>query len=130
MPAEQHHHITEQELLAVMEALKVLAATLMAFPFNLITDHKPNIFLDTQPTLSKRQTRWSEYLLRFNFTWVYRSGRTNVADPLNRKPSFRPVAAAAVTTRSRSAPQPTQPTSLTLLTQPTQLRPAAACSSH
>ena len=68
VPAEQNYHITEQELLAVMEALKAFRCYVDGIPFNLITDHKPNTFLDSQPTLSRRQTRWSEYLQRFNFT--------------------------------------------------------------
>ena len=88
VPAEQNYSITEQELFAVMEALKAFCCYIDGIPFNLITDHKLNTFLDTQPTLSRRQTCWSEYLQRFNFTWIYRPGRTNVADPLSRNPSF------------------------------------------
>ena len=61
VPAEQNYHITEQELLAVMEALKAVCCYIAGSLFILITDHKPNNFLDTQPTLSRRQTRWSEY---------------------------------------------------------------------
>ncbi len=84
-------------------------------PFNLVIDHKPNTFLDTQPTLSRRQNRWSEYLQRFNFTWEYRPCRTNVADPLSRNPSYRPAtslvahalrAQLCVTTRSKTRPMP------------------------
>ena len=61
VPAEQNYHITEQELLAVMEAPKAFRCYIDGIPFNLITDHKPGTFLDTQPTLSRRQTRWSIY---------------------------------------------------------------------
>ena len=62
---------------------------------------------------SRRQTPWSEYLQCFNFTWEYRPGRTNVADPLSRNPSNRPVpslllhalhAQLNVSTRARTAP--------------------------
>ena len=57
--------------------------------------------LITQPTLSRRQARWSEYLQRFHFSWVHRSGRHNVADPLSRNPSFWALnTLLAVTTRS------------------------------
>ena len=38
--------------------------------------------------LSPRQTCWAERLSRFQFTWEYRPGRVNVADPLSRHPSF------------------------------------------
>ena len=113
VPAETNYHITEQELLAVIDALKAFRCYVDGVHFNLITDHKPNTFLDTQPTLSKRQTRWTEYLQRFNFTWQYRPGRTDVTDPLSRNPSYRTALLTAVvekaykrlfvSTRSRTA---------------------------
>ena len=37
-----------------------------------------------QPTLSRRQARWSEFLSRFHFTVRYRPGATNPADSLSR----------------------------------------------
>ena len=43
-------------------------------------------FLKTQPTLNRRQARWSEILQPYDFKWEYRPGRTNVADPLSRIP--------------------------------------------
>ena len=106
-PAEQNYHITEQELLAVMEALKVFRCYLDGIEFNIVTDHKPNTFLDSQPTLYRRQARWIEELQRYNFNWVYEPGRTNVADPLSRNPAFKRCSVIAVlagmTTRARSA---------------------------
>ena len=74
----------------------------MGAHFTLVTDNMPNTYLDTQPTLSRRQARWSEYLQRYNYTWVHRPGKHNVADPLSRNPSFRQLHAilAAVTRRS------------------------------
>ncbi len=115
VPAEQNYHITEQKLLAVIEALKAFRCYVDGIPFNLVTDHKPNTFLDTQPTLSRRQTRWSEHLQRFNFIWEYRPGRTNVADPLSCKPGYCPApslvahalrAQLCVTTQSKTTPVP------------------------
>ena len=50
MPAEQNYHVTEQELLADMEALKAFCCYVDGIPFNLITDHKPDTLLDTQRT--------------------------------------------------------------------------------
>jgi len=116
--AEQNYHITEQELLAVIEALKAFRCYVDGIPFDLVTDHKPNIFLGTQPMLSRDQTRWSEYLQRFNFTWEYRPGRTNVADPLSCDPAYRPAtslvahalrAQLCVTTHSKTTPTPVTP---------------------
>ncbi len=57
VPAEQYYHMTEQELLAVIEALKAFRCYVDGIPFNLVTNRKPDTFLDTQPTLSRRQTR-------------------------------------------------------------------------
>ena len=82
VPAEQNYHVTEQEVLADMEALKAFCCYVDGIPFNLINDQKPDTLLDTQPTLSRRQKPWSESLPRLTFTWVYRAGGTNVADPL------------------------------------------------
>ena len=62
-PGEQNYHITEQQLLAVMEALKVFRCYLDGIEFNNVTDHKPNTFVDSQPTLSRRQAGWSEELI-------------------------------------------------------------------
>ncbi len=115
VPAEQNNHITEQELLAVFKALKAFWCYADGIPFNLVTDHNPNTFLDTQPILSRRQTRWSEPLQCFNFTWEYKPGRTNVGDPLSRNPSYCPAtslvahalrAQLCVTTRSMTTPMP------------------------
>ena len=57
----------EQELLAAIAALKVCRCYLLGNHFNLMTDNKPNTYLDTPPTLSWRTCHWSEYLQRFHF---------------------------------------------------------------
>ena len=88
-PAKVNYTVGEQELLAVMNALQVWRCYLEGAPrFTVVTDHNPLIWLQTQKTLSRRQARWSEYMQRFNFGWVYRPGRINVADPLSRAPSL------------------------------------------
>ena len=69
------HH--EQELLAAITALKVFRCYLLGNKFNLVTDDKPNTYLDTQPTLSRRRARWSEYLQRFHFNWMNLARRRN-----------------------------------------------------
>ena len=86
---ERNYVNHEQELLAAIVALKVFRCYLLGNHFTLITDNKPNTYLDSQPTLSRRQARWSEYLQRFHFSWVHKPGKFNVADPLSRNPSFR-----------------------------------------
>ena len=86
--AEQKYSVTEQELLACVHALKIGRCYLEgAAEFWLHTDHGANTFLDTQPSLSRRQARWQEFLSRFHFTWKFLPGvRNNVADPLSRRP--------------------------------------------
>ena len=89
-PPETRYTVGEQELLAVHHALVVWRCYLEVTncPVNVITDHAPNTWLASQPTLSRRQARWSEYFQRFKLTWQYRPGRNNVADPLSRSPAF------------------------------------------
>ena len=86
--AERNYSVTEQELLACVHALKVWRCYLEgAAVFTLHTDHGANTFLDTQPSLSRRQARCQEFLSRFHFTWKFLPGvRNNVADPLSRRP--------------------------------------------
>lgn len=50
----------------------------------LVTDHNPLTFISVQPTLSRRQARWAEFLYRFHFVVKYRHGSTNPADSLSR----------------------------------------------
>ena len=88
-PAERNYTTTEQELLAVVHALRVWQCYLEGAQFEVVTDHCPNTYLPTQPNLSRRQTRWSEFLQRFGkFDWTYKPGKTNIADPLSRSPVF------------------------------------------
>jgi len=83
-PAERNYTTGEQELLAQHDALLQWRCYLEGPEITLVTDHNPLIYLVTQPLLSRRQARWLEFFSRFNYRWVYRPGRTNVADPLSR----------------------------------------------
>jgi hypothetical protein len=76
----------DQELWAVIHSLKIWRCYLEGIKFTVVTDHNPLTHLQTQPNLSRRQARWAEFLQRFDFTWNYRPGRDNVADPLSRLP--------------------------------------------
>ena len=88
IPAEINYTVTEKEMLASIHALKVWRCYLEGTRFKLVTDHCPNTHIQSQVMLSRRQARWSEYLQRFDFTWEYRRGRDNVADPLSRLPKL------------------------------------------
>ena len=84
---ETRYTTTEQELLASVHAMATWRCFLEGLPkeqVTLVTDHHPNTCLPTQPNMNRRQARWSEFLQRFNFNWIYRPGRHNMADPISR----------------------------------------------
>jgi hypothetical protein len=87
-PAEVNYPTGEQELLAVVHALTVWRCYLEgASTFRVVTDHKAITYLDTLAQLSRRQTRWAEFLSRFDFQWAHAPGKTHVvADALSRHP--------------------------------------------
>ena len=92
MDDENNFTVTEQEMLAVVEALREWRCYLDGQVFIIVTDHKPNTFFEQQKSLSRRQARWAEELSRFNYHCVYRPGRKNVADPISRNPLYAAVA--------------------------------------
>ena len=92
IPAELRYSTSEQELLAVVHALKIWRCYLEGRHFTVVTDHLPNTYLGNQQLLNRRQARWSEFLSGFDYTWEYRPGRINVADPLSRVPGAPVVA--------------------------------------
>lgn len=68
LPAETKYPVHEQELLAIVEALKTWRHFLYGKKFKVITDHHSLIHLRTQPVLSSRQHRWMEFLSQYDFT--------------------------------------------------------------
>jgi len=87
--AERNNGVGEQELLAVVHAMRTWRCYLegvSADMLTVVTDHNPLTYLQTQTVLSRRQTRWSEYLQMFTYNWLYRPGKSNVADPLSKSP--------------------------------------------
>lgn len=86
LPAEKNYPVHEQELLAVVCALKEWRHYLHGRKFRIITDHQSLRYLSTQPHLSPRQIRWSEFLQQFDYEMEYKPGRSNVvADALSRR---------------------------------------------
>ncbi|MGQ3285828.1 RNase H-like domain-containing protein [Bosea sp. (in: a-proteobacteria)] len=98
--AERNYTTGEQELLAVHDALQVWRCYLEGSEVTLVTDHNPNTFLNTQALLSRRQARWMEFLARFKYKWLYRPGRSNVADPISRNPTLHRPSAQCSAIRS------------------------------
>jgi len=90
--AERNYPTGEQELLAVVKSFQHWRCYLEGCKggVTVVTDHKPNTFLDTKPPtqLSRRQVGWQQFLARFDYTWEYRKGIYNIADPLSRNPTL------------------------------------------
>ena len=85
--AEKRYPVHEQELLAMVLALREWRHYLLGTRFTAHTDHGSLRYLQTQPQLSNRQARWVEKLSEFDFTVVYKQGKDNiVADALSRRP--------------------------------------------
>jgi len=83
--AELNYSVSEQELLAMVEAIKTFDYYLRGKKFIAETDHKPLTFIFTQPKLSARQCRWMNLLAGFEFEVKYLEGKKNVvADGLTR----------------------------------------------
>ena len=83
--AERNYTTGEQEMLGIIKALKEWRGYLEGCKgLIIITDHNPLTFFSVQPTLSRRQARWAEFLSRFHFQLKYRPGANNPADPLSR----------------------------------------------
>ncbi|KAJ3480531.1 hypothetical protein NLI96_g8282 [Meripilus lineatus] len=73
------------EMIAILEALLKWEDKLLGRRINIVTDHKAIEFFKDQKQLSNRQTRWMEFLSRFNHEVVYVQGHLNkVADCLSR----------------------------------------------
>lgn len=88
LPAERNYPVHEQEELAIVCALKEWRHYLGGAKLSVVvlTDHKSLRHLQTQPNLSARQARWTEFLSQFDFEIIYQQGKDNiVADALSRR---------------------------------------------
>ncbi|KAJ3568444.1 hypothetical protein NP233_g5716 [Leucocoprinus birnbaumii] len=82
---ERHYPTHEQELLAIIRALKKWRSDLIGMHFEIYTDHKTLLNFDTQKDLSRRQARWMEFLSQYDYKIHYVNGALNVAaDALSR----------------------------------------------
>jgi hypothetical protein len=90
--AELNYQTTEKEMLTVVYALRMWRCYLEGAEFTVYTDHVLNTYFQTQPNLSRRQARWSEFLQRSGvFEWKYRKGAKNVAGALSRRDVARSI---------------------------------------
>ncbi|CAI7927016.1 unnamed protein product, partial [Closterium sp. NIES-54] len=81
-PAERNYATHDQELLAIVHAIKTWRCYVELQPVTVYTDHRPLQHLKTQPVLSRRQARWAEFLEQFvpSLQIIYRPGKLNPAD--------------------------------------------------
>ena len=88
--AERNYPTHEQELLAVVHALKTWRYYLDGTHFIVYTDHDTLRHFPTQPKLTRRQARWMELLQEYDFEFKYTKGKDNVVpDALSRRPDHK-----------------------------------------
>lgn len=83
-PAEKNYTIMERETLAVVFALNSWRLYLFKH-FDVFTDNRGVVYLQTKQHLSKRELRWTEFLADFNFSTHHIPGKQNCADSLTRQ---------------------------------------------
>ena len=84
-PTQQRWPVHEQELYAIIHALKIWRHYLYGAQFKVYTDHHTLKYFCSQPDLRGRQGRWAELMQEFHMEILYRKGRDNVvADALSR----------------------------------------------
>ena len=88
--AEVKYPVHEREFLAVIHALRKWRHYLEGQRFIIVTDHYSLKYFDTQPSLSKRQARWLDFLAEFDYDIIHKPGKSNlVADALSRQSQLK-----------------------------------------
>ena len=74
---ELNYNIHDKELLAIFEAFKIWWHYLeeLAYPIDIVMDHKNLEYFSITKVLTRRQARWSEYLSQFNLVIRFYPGR-------------------------------------------------------
>ncbi|CAI7847335.1 unnamed protein product, partial [Closterium sp. NIES-54] len=82
--AELNYLIHDKEALAIITAFKTWRCYLEGRKTTVYIDHCSLKYLKTQPTLSRRQVRWIDFLeTHFDYDIVYKPGHKNKADALS-----------------------------------------------
>ena len=87
----------EQELYALVRALKQWEHYLISKEFVLLTDHFSLKYFQAQKNISRMHARWISFLQRFDFVIKHQSGKENkVADALSRKGSLLTILSSEI----------------------------------
>lgn len=86
-PAETRYSTIEKELLGIIYAVSQFRPYIYGRKFTLYTDHKPLVWVMSLKDPSSRLVRWRIKLEEYDYTVVYKSGKSNTnADALSRIP--------------------------------------------
>ena len=103
--AQRNYSVHEWELLAIIEALSAWRCFLYgaATPIDVFTDHSSLQWINTQPNLSARQSRWVEQLQDYSFKVHHLPGERNgAADAFSRRADHEAAHAAEADARLRA----------------------------
>ncbi|KAJ3640336.1 hypothetical protein Zmor_003642 [Zophobas morio] len=85
--SEKNYTISELEALAIIYGLTYFRHFILGRPVRIITDHHALCFLKRSDHTNRRLTRWSLKLQEFDYTIIYKTGKTHKdADCLSRNP--------------------------------------------
>ena len=85
---EQRYSQTEREALAIVYSIERFHIYLYGKSFKVITDHQPLVKIFNNPTtrLTVRLERWNLRLMPYDYTVIYKPGKSNPADYMSRHP--------------------------------------------
>lgn len=90
--AESRYCQSEREALALVWAVEHFSYYLLGIDFDLITDHKSlETLFGTRSTPCPRIERWVLRLQAYRYQIKFKSGKTNLADPLSRLLTCAPI---------------------------------------
>ena len=83
---ERRYTVQKKEMTAIIHCLHTWRHYLLGSHFIVKTDNVATSYFQTQKKLSRKQARWQDFLVGFDYTLEYKPRRTNhVVDALSRK---------------------------------------------